>query len=295
VTATFTVAALPSYGLTVTPVGTGTVTSTPSGISCGTDCSESYVSGTPVTLTATPATGAGFTGWSGACTGTGSCVVTVDAAKSVTATFNPLSSSAGLVAAYGFNEGTGTTAADASGNGHTGTLSDATWTPGKYGAGLLFNGTSARVAVPQASDLDLTTGFTLAVWVYPTAAPSGWRTLLHKETDRYYLVLSPEQSSPLVGGTFTAGRQHTPGPTALPVNSWSHLAATYDGGTVRLYVNGTVVASQAQTTPLTTSTGPLSIGGSVAYGEFFQGVLDELRLYNRALAAGEIQTVMTTP
>jgi hypothetical protein len=78
------------FSLTVTSAGTGTgaVTSSPSGIDCGSDCSENYQPNTEVTLTATPATGSLFTGWSGDCTGTGSCVVTMDTAKSITATFD---------------------------------------------------------------------------------------------------------------------------------------------------------------------------------------------------------------
>jgi len=78
-----------TYALTVSKTGTGsgTVTSSPAGINCGTDCTELYNSGTVVTLTATPATGSTFTGWSGACTGIGACAVTMNAAKSVTATF----------------------------------------------------------------------------------------------------------------------------------------------------------------------------------------------------------------
>jgi len=78
-----------TFGLSVTRAGSGsgTVTSSPGGINCGADCSESYTSGTPVSLTATPASGSIFTGWGGDCSGTGSCQVTMDAAKSVTATF----------------------------------------------------------------------------------------------------------------------------------------------------------------------------------------------------------------
>jgi hypothetical protein len=68
--------------------GSGTVTSSPAGINCGGDCSESYASGTGVTLTAAAAAGSTFAGWSGACSGTGSCAVTMSAARSVTATFN---------------------------------------------------------------------------------------------------------------------------------------------------------------------------------------------------------------
>ncbi len=86
VTATFT---LNTFALNVTRAGngTGTVTSTPAGISCGADCTEVYNFGQMVTLTQSATTGSTFTGWSGACTGTGACTVTMDAAKSVTATF----------------------------------------------------------------------------------------------------------------------------------------------------------------------------------------------------------------
>jgi hypothetical protein len=87
VTAIFT---LQTFPLTVTKSGTGlgTVTSSPAGINCGLTCTASFNSGTVVTLTATPAVGSVFVGWSGGCSGTGPCTVTMDAAKTVTAIFN---------------------------------------------------------------------------------------------------------------------------------------------------------------------------------------------------------------
>ena len=83
------------YTLTVSKSGTGsgTVTSSPSGISCGSDCTENYNSGTSVTLTQSASSGSTFAGWGGSCSGTGSCTVTMDAAKTVTATFNTSSGS----------------------------------------------------------------------------------------------------------------------------------------------------------------------------------------------------------
>jgi hypothetical protein len=92
VTATFTASSVgPTVvGLTVTTAGTGsgTVTSSPTGITCGTTCSATYSSGTALTLTAAAATGSTFTGWSGACTGTGSCGMTLTSDTNVTATFS---------------------------------------------------------------------------------------------------------------------------------------------------------------------------------------------------------------
>jgi GH25 family lysozyme M1 (1,4-beta-N-acetylmuramidase) len=76
------------YTLTVNKTGTGNGTVTGPGINCGSDCQETYPSGTSVTLTATAASGSTFAGWSGACSGTGSCTIIMNANKSVTATFN---------------------------------------------------------------------------------------------------------------------------------------------------------------------------------------------------------------
>ncbi len=92
VTATFAPIGL-TYTLTVTRTGTGggTVTSSPAGINCGGDCSEPYLSGTPVTLTATADGDSAFTGWGGACSGTGTCIVAMNAARSVTAEFRSTS------------------------------------------------------------------------------------------------------------------------------------------------------------------------------------------------------------
>jgi Pro-kumamolisin, activation domain/Divergent InlB B-repeat domain len=85
VTATF---AQTQYTLDVSVSGNGTVTSSPTGISCPSVCTMNYSSGTPVTLTATPTGGASFNGWGGACTGNGSCMVTMNSIESVTAMFS---------------------------------------------------------------------------------------------------------------------------------------------------------------------------------------------------------------
>ncbi|HVQ90242.1 MAG TPA: LamG-like jellyroll fold domain-containing protein [Mycobacteriales bacterium] len=206
---------------------------------------------------------------------------------------------AGLVAAYGFDEGAGTTAGDASGGGHAGTLTGAAWSAaGRFGGALSFNGTSSWVTVPDAAALDLTSAMTLEAWVRPVAG-SGWRTVLMKERPGglAYSLYGYDNSNrpPAVYGNFGGTDVSAAGGSALPVNTWSHLAGTYDGATLRLYVNGVQVATKARTGPLPASTSPLRIGGNSAWGEYFSGLIDEVRVYNRALPAAEIGTDMTTP
>src|SRR6266550_3488691 len=204
---------------------------------------------------------------------------------------------AGLVAAYAFDEGAGTTTSDASGSANTATISGATWNVnGKFGKALSFNGSSSLLTVPDAASLDLTTGMTLEAWLYPTTL-SGWRTaILKRTTSGLAYSLYAHNNDPQPATTINVGGSDVSaaGPSALPLNSWSHLAATYDGTTMRLYVNGVQVGTHAVSGSITTSNGQLSIGGNNVWGEYFAGLIDEVRVYNRALSAGEIQTDMTT-
>jgi Concanavalin A-like lectin/glucanases superfamily/Cadherin-like len=201
----------------------------------------------------------------------------------------------GLVAAWGFEEASGNTVRDTSGNKLNGTISGAAWTAaGKYGNALSFNGTSALVTVPDANALDLTTGMTLEAWVHPSAVSNTWRDVIYKGLqDIYYLDATSTYGPPAVGGTWISGNPLV-GTTTLPVNAWSHLAASYDGAALRLYVNGVQVASRAQTGSIATSNQALSIGGDEFYGAYFAGLIDEVRIYNRALTQNEIQTDMNT-
>jgi hypothetical protein len=200
--------------------------------------------------------------------------------------------SSGLVAAYAFDEGSGSAVTDASGNGNTGTISGATWTTsGKFGGALVFNGTSARVTIPDAPALRLTTGMTLEAWVQPSVVSAGWRDVIYKGNDNYYLEATSNTGPPAGGGTFGT----TFGTASVTVNTWTHLALTYDSAALRLYVNGVQVASTARSTPIATSTNALQIGGDSFFGQFFQGTIDDVRVYNRALTAAEIQTDMGRP
>jgi hypothetical protein len=204
------------------------------------------------------------------------------------------------VAAYAFEEGTGTTAVDASGRGHTGTVFSATWTAsGRFGGTLLFDGQNDWVTVNDTAALDLTTALTLEAWVYPTAAPTGWRNIVGKEGTGqmvYFLHAGSSSANRPGTGVWAGGAERAlSGGAQLAPNVWVHLAATYDGTTQRLYVNGVEVASRAQTGTVLATTGPLRIGGNGVWGEFFAGRIDDVRVYNRALSAAEILADMLAP
>jgi hypothetical protein len=208
---------------------------------------------------------------------------------------------AGLVAAYAFEEGTGTTTAYAIGKSHTGTLSNAAWTTaGKNGKALSFNGTNSYVSAADANDLDLTNGMTLEAWVNPLSLTSGgWNMIVMKEgsatTLAYSLYANDGNPWPSITVRVGTADREAIGTSALPLNTWTHLAATYDGANLRLYVNGVQVGVLAQTGNMLVSTRTLRIGGNSVWGEYFDGTIDDVRIYNRALTATEIQTDMNTP
>ena len=85
------------------------------------------------------------------------------------------------------------------------------------------------------------------------------------------------------------------GTVAITANTFTHLATTYDGSAVRLFVNGTQVASTAATGSIATSTNQLQIGGDNIYGQYFAGTIDEVRIYNTALTQAQIQADMNSP
>ena len=212
----------------------------------------------------------------------------------------------GLVAAYAFDEGTGTTAADLSGNGNTGTLGGGvTWTNlARYGASACsFNGSSAGyLTIANAPGLELSNRMTLEAWVYPTTHKGSWVDVIYKGNnggDDYFLDSEDGSgsSTPAMGSHSWGPSDHLSAPAALPVNTWSYLSATYDQTNVRLYVNAVQVAVTNKTVPLQVTTDPLYIGGDPgnAPSQCFVGMIDEVRLYDVALTAAQIQTDMNTP
>jgi hypothetical protein len=289
-----------AQNVSVTNTGSGSLDVTASG-------SASWLGVTPASASA-PATLSVAPSISGLAVGTYTGTVTVTATTSgttgspktvaVTLNVNP-AVSPNLVGAWGFDEPSGSTATDASGKGNTGTITSATRTAsGRFGGALSFNGSNSWVTIPDANTLDLTTGMTMEAWVRPSAIGNLWRAVMIKEQpgDLIYALYAGDSKGHAGADVFTNGDKSVVGTATTPLDTWTHLAATYDGANLRLYVNGVQAASKAVTGSIRASTGALRIGGnSIWSDEWFSGLIDEARLYNRALTAAEIQADMTKP
>ncbi|MGC1614963.1 MAG: LamG-like jellyroll fold domain-containing protein, partial [Candidatus Acidiferrum sp.] len=150
----------------------------------------------------------------------------------------------------------------------------------------------------DSASLHLSSGMTLEAWVSPTSVPTYWQDVIYKQNDIYFLEAgsSLSKNPPAVGATFGShGNQFMAGISSLAAKTWTHLAATYDGATLRLYVNGVQVSSRSMSDSLVSSTQPLQIGGDPAFGQYFKGFIDEVHIYNRALSPAEIQNDMISP
>jgi hypothetical protein len=107
----------------------------------------------------------------------------------------PVKPANGLVAAYGFDAGSGRTASDSSGDRNAGTIRRATWTRGRYGNALSFDGSGSVVRVPASASLDVTRAMTLSGWIRPSTPQAGWRTIVQRQADAYLLTASSDRAN----------------------------------------------------------------------------------------------------
>ena len=212
--------------------------------------------------------------------------------------------SSGPVAEYSFDAGSGLVLADMSGNGNTMTLINGpAWVPGRSGTALAFDASNDRVvAQAYVPELNLEGGsLTLSAWIYPRSN-STWQMIVLKPAGAGHAapyfdwsMHRQKGTGNLIGFLGCDGQQRSSTAT-MPLNTWTHVAVTYDGKALRHYLNGAL----DRTTPLTcavknTTSQPIRIGANGGNGEVMNGSVDDVRIYNRALSAVEIAADMVTP
>jgi hypothetical protein len=160
---------------------------------------------------------------------------------------------------------------------------------GRVGQAFDLHG-AAFLQTPDAAGLDLSADFSIEGWIRlrTASAPNGYR-ILNKSTDGvfdgYYLDVYPQYLR------MDARNANITGGTLLPVGSWLHVAGVVQGNVILLYLNGVVDGAGSNTVATPVNTLPVRIGASESGIALFDGEIDELTVYNRALTAAEVKAI----
>ncbi len=201
-----------------------------------------------------------------------------------------------------FNENFGSVVFDDSGEGNNGILGDTaigdaaepSWVAGRFGSALDFycsncqlNGEGDYVNIPHSDSLTMDKGLTILTWIKPREMGAGWHAFIEKINDDYGLYLLNRFAVLYVYNTndLTAEVRGTP---QLNTGEWYCIAGTYDGTFAKIFVNGQLENLEPLTGSIRNSGGLLEIGGNGVIDGYFNGTIDEVSIYNRALNETEI-------
>ena len=172
---------------------------------------------------------------------------------------------------------------------------------GKIGRAQSFDGANDYVQVSDSSSLDITAAITVEGWIklasfsQPSTVAGKWRDLSGVGLRGYLLAVGTDGKPRFYISTNGANYPAAIGSTALLLNTWYHLAGTYDGTNIKLYVNGVQVATTGQTVTISTNDENLLIGANDGFGgttrKFTNGIIDEVRISNNVRSAGWIKTI----
>ena len=197
----------------------------------------------------------------------------------------------GAVAFWRFDEGSGSTAYDP--NGNNGTLrGDTSWTGGKFGSALSFDGTGDYVEVPHNSSIN-PVNITVELWAKSNTATWNETGMLVSKRNAY--ILHPTGGSKIMQFYFYDGEWHCAEYTSLKdLTQWHHYAGTYDGAWLKIYEDGVLMDSLNYAGSIGSDTGSLFIGWDDGIsGRYFDGFLDEVVIYDSALTAEEVEARYT--
>src|SRR5262249_11961666 len=153
---------------------------------------------------------------------------------------------------------------------------------------------------PNSSSLDVSgSALTISMWINPSSASGDsvvlgkfWNTTMTTPYYQYGLELSGGTPNFYIGSA--SGLTGVAMSSSLPVNTWSHLAIVFNGTQALFYLNGTLVTTRAMTTTLTARGNALRLAADVSTQQFYRGMLDDVRIYQKAQTAADIQTDMNT-
>jgi hypothetical protein len=199
-----------------------------------------------------------------------------------------------LVGWWTFDEGLGITAVDWSGHGNHGALTNGPqWIGGYYGDALAFNGSGAYVNCGNGPALTIQDEITIACWIKVASFTRTWETILAKGDDSYRLSRGPGDGDSVHFGCNGPTGGNLNGNTIVTDNTWHHVTLVYDGVNKIVYIDGVEDARMASDGQINQSSYDLYIGAnSQQGGRFLEGLVDDVRIYNRALPEDQIQDVM---
>ncbi len=212
---------------------------------------------------------------------------------SITVTYN--SAQSDLIAYWNFNEGTGTIASDSSGNANNGIINGATWTTGKLGSAMQFDGVNDYVNVPDGNSLDAST-FTFESWIKNNIDDSNilYNRIASKkinwdDADGWTIEINGINSGGAGEITVLGSGRSFNRIQVLPAwdQNWHHLVVVFSGSTAFIYLDG-VYKGVSNINNIVSNNFNISIGRLGAGSNFFNGIIDEAKIYNQALSAEEI-------
>ena len=208
-----------------------------------------------------------------------------------------------LVGLWHFDEGSGTTASDSSGNGNDGTVNGAIWDDGKFGNALSFDGVNDYLDCGAAVDNSITTGITLEAWIMPALRQNGGIisndiTYSSKKGYDFFLWFAGGSCGCLYidfGNGSTLGRASWNIPSPDWYNQWHHVAATWDGNVIKLYADESKVAEVGYSGTYS-DPGKNTFIGAINYLDpayyYFNRLIDEVRIWDTALTEEQLGSVI---
>jgi len=203
--------------------------------------------------------------------------------------------STGLVGHWTFDEGKGAVARDASGGGNHGKImGGAEWTEGRIGGALAFDGTDDFVSIPNESHFDITGHVTVSAWIRVESFTASWQAIVTKG-DRAWRLHRANKTKRIGFACSDLSRNEVGdlyGKKDVADGEWHHVAGVLDGTNASIFVDGVLDASAASSPTISVNDYAVLIGANAQIsGRLFEGVIDDVRIYNRALSADELQAL----